>query len=170
MQKRTLLAAMALSPLLGACGFRLRGMPNFVFRSIYVQAGRGSPVGTLLRRNLESSSDKLNVVKDPASPDTAEVICQVISEQQQRVIVGMNVAGQVREIELRLLVRFSLRTPGGDEVIPPTEIRQIRNVTYNETNALSKAAEEEMLNKDMRNDIVQQIIRRLSAVKTLQSS
>lgn len=170
MQKRTLLAAMALSPLLGACGFRLRGMPNFVFRSIYVQAGRGAPVGTLLRRNLESSSDKLNVVKDPALPDTAEVICQVISEQQQRVIVGMNVAGQVREIELRLLVRFSLRTPGGDEVIPPTEIRQIRNVTYNETNALSKAAEEEMLNKDMRNDIVQQIIRRLAAVKTLQSS
>ena len=167
MQKRTLLAAMALSPLLGACGFRLRGMPNFVFRSIYVQAGRGSPVGTLLRRNLESSSDKLNVVKDPALPDTAEVICQVISEQQQRVIVGMNVAGQVREIELRLIVKFSLRTPGGDEVIPPTEIRQIRNVTYNETNALSKAAEEEMLNKDMRNDIVQQIIRRLAAVKSL---
>ena len=52
-------------------------------------------------------------------------------------------------------------------MIEPTEIRQIRNVTYNETVALSKAAEEEMLNKDMRNDIVQQIIRRLAAVKTL---
>ena len=167
MQKRTLLVAMALSPLLGACGFRLRGVPNFVFRSIYIQAGRGSPVGTLLRRNLESSSDKLTVLRDPTPLDQAEVICQVISEQQQRVIVGMNVAGQVREIELRLLVRFSLRTPGGDDVIPPTEIRQIRNVTYNETNALSKAAEEEMLNKDMRNDIVQQIIRRLAAVKSL---
>ncbi len=167
MQKRTLLAAMALTPLLGACGFRLRGAPNFVFRSIYVQAGRGSPVGTLLRRNLESSSDKLEVIKDPASPDTAEVICHVVSEQAQRIIIGSNVAGQVREIELRLIVRFALRTPGGDAVIEPTEIRQIRNVTYNETNALSKAAEEEMLNKDMRNDIVQQIIRRLAAVKTL---
>ena len=54
MQKRTLLAAMALTPFLGACGFRLRGVPNFVFHSIYVQAGRGSPVGTLLRRNLDS--------------------------------------------------------------------------------------------------------------------
>ena len=167
MQKRKLLAAMALTPLLGACGFRLRGAPNFVFRSIYVQAGRGSPVGTLLRRNLESSSDKLEVIKDPASPDTAEVICHVVSEQAQRIIIGSNVAGQVREIELRLIVRFALRTPGGDAVIEPTEIRQIRNVTYNETNALSKAAEEEMLNKDMRNDIVQQIIRRLAAVKTL---
>ena len=170
MQKRTLLAAMALTPLLGACGFRLRGVPNFVFSSIYVQAGRGSPVGVLLRRNLDSSSDNLVVVKDPESPDTAEVICQIVSEQAQRVIVGSNVAGQVREIELRLIVKFSLRTPGGDEVIEPTEIRQIRNVTYNETVALSKAAEEEMLNKDMRNDIVQQIIRRLAAVKSLQVS
>ncbi|KGH27110.1 MULTISPECIES: LPS assembly lipoprotein LptE [Comamonas] len=170
MQKRTLLAAMALTPLLGACGFRLRGAPNFVFRSIYVQAGRGAPVGTLLRRSLESASDKLTVIKDPASPDTAEVICQIISEQAQRVIIGSNVAGQVREIELRLIVRFSLRTPGGDELIEPVEIRQIRNVTYNETNALSKASEEEMLNKDMRNDIVQQIIRRLAAVKSLQVS
>ena len=76
----------------------------------------------------------------------------------------------MREVELRLIVKFSLRTPGGDEVIEPTEIRQIRNVTYNETVALSKAAEEEMLNKDMRNDIVQQIIRRLAAVKSLQVS
>jgi LPS-assembly lipoprotein len=98
------------------------------------------------------------------------VICQIISEQAQRVIIGSNVAGQVREIELRLIVRFSLRTPGGDELIEPVEIRQIRNVTYNETNALSKASEEEMLNKDMRNDIVQQIIRRLAAVKSLQVS
>ncbi len=170
MQKRTLLAAMALTPLLGACGFRLRGAPNFVFGSIYVQAGRGSPVGTLLRRNLESASDKLTVVKDPASPDTAEVICQVISERAERIIIGSNVAGQVREIDLRLTVRFSLRTPGGDEIIEPTEIRQTRNVTYNETQALSKASEEEMLNKDMRNDIVQQIIRRLGAVKTLEIS
>ena len=170
MQKRTLLAAMALTPFLGACGFHLRGAPNFVFRSIYVQAGRGSPVGTVLRRNLDSASDQLKVVKDPDAPDTAEVICQILSEQAQRVIVGSNVAGQVREVELRLIVRFSLRIPGGDEVIPATEIRQVRNVTYNETIALSKAVEEEMLNKDMRNDIVQQIIRRLAAVKSLQVS
>ena len=170
MQKRTLLAAMALTPLLGACGFRLRGVPNFVFHSIYIQAGRGAPVGRDLIRNLQSSSDNLKVVKDPESPDKADVICQIISELQQRIIVGSNVAGQVREVELRLLVTFSLRTPGGDELIAPVQIRQIRNVTYNETNATSKAAEEVMLTNDMRKDIVQQIIRRLAAVKSLQAS
>ncbi len=75
-------------------------------------------------------------------------------------------AGPLRR-GLRLRVRFKLRTPNGDEPIPETEILQQRDVTYNETNALSKEAEEAMLYKDMRTDIVQQLLRRLSAVKSL---
>ncbi|HBJ99472.1 MAG TPA: hypothetical protein DDZ62_05515, partial [Delftia acidovorans] len=114
MQKRTLLTALALAPLLGACGFRLRGVPTFVFRSLYIQAGRGSPVARELSRNLASASDKLTVLRDPASPDDAEAIFQIVSERQERVIVGMNALGQVRELQLRLRVRFKLRTPNGD--------------------------------------------------------
>lgn len=167
MQKRTLLTALALAPLLGACGFRLRGVPTFVFRSLYIQAGRGSLVARELQRNLASASDKLTVLREPASPDDAEVIFQIIGERQERVIVGMNALGQVRELQLRLRVRFKLRTPNGDEPIPETEILQQRDVTYNETNALSKEAEEAMLYKDMRTDIVQQLLRRLAAVKSL---
>jgi LPS-assembly lipoprotein len=167
MQKPTLLTALALAPLLGACGFRLRGVPTFVFRSLYIQAGRGSPVARELSRNLASASDKLTVLRDPASPDDAEAIFQIVSERQERVIVGMNALGQVRELQLRLRVRFKLRTPNGDEPIPETEILQQRDVTYNETNALSKEAEEAMLYKDMRTDIVQQLLRRLAAVKSL---
>lgn len=169
MQKRTLLGAMALAPLLTACGFHLRGVPEFAFRSLYIQAGRGSPVGMELARNLESSSEKLTVLRDPVAPDKAEAIFQLLGERQQRIIVGQNVAGQVREIQLRLTVNFSLRTPGGDELIAPVEIVQQRSITYNETFALSKETEEQMLYKDMRKDIVQQIIRRLSAVKSLSS-
>ncbi|MBB1649646.1 MULTISPECIES: LPS assembly lipoprotein LptE [Delftia] len=167
MQKRTLLTALALAPLLGACGFRLRGVPTFVFRSLYIQASRGSAVARELSRNLASASDKLTVLRDPASPDDAEAIFQIVSERQERVIVGMNALGQVRELQLRLRVRFKLRTPNGDEPIPETEILQQRDVTYNETNALSKEAEEAMLYKDMRTDIVQQLLRRLAAVKSL---
>lgn len=167
MQKRTLLTALALAPLLGACGFRLRGVPTFVFRSLYIQASRGSAVARELSRNLASASDKLTVLRDPASPDDADAIFQIISERQERVIVGMNALGQVRELQLRLRVRFKLRTPNGDEPIPETEILQQRDVTYNETNALSKEAEEAMLYKDMRTDIVQQLLRRLAAVKSL---
>lgn len=167
MQKRTLLSAFAVLPLLGACGFRLRGVPNFVFSSLYIQAGRGSLVARELQRNLEVASDKLKVLRDPASPDDAQVIFQILDEAQERVIVGMNTAGQVRELQLRMRVRFKLRTPNGDEPIPETQILQQRDVTYNETNALSKEAEEAMLYRDMRKDIVQQLLRRLSAVTSL---
>ena len=93
-------------------------MPTFVFRSLYIQAGRGSPVARELSRNLASASDKLTVLRDPASPDDADAIFQIISERQERVIVGMNALGQVRELQLRLRVRFKLRTPNGDEPIP----------------------------------------------------
>lgn len=167
MQKRKLLTALALAPLLGACGFRLRGVPTFVFRSLYIQAARESLVARELQRNLASASDKLTVLRDPASPDDAEAIFQLIGERQERVIVGMNALGQVRELQLRLRVRFKLRTPNGDEPIPETEILQQRDVTYNESNALSKEAEEAMLYKDMRSDIVQQLLRRLATVKSL---
>ncbi|WP_027016904.1 LPS-assembly lipoprotein LptE [Comamonas composti] len=167
MQKRTLLTALALAPLLGACGFRLRGVPSFVFSSLYIQAPRGSLVARELQRNLASASDKLKLMRDPDSPDQAEAIFELISERQERYIVGMNAAGQIRELQLRLFVRFRLKTPNGDEPIAETEIRQHRDVTYNETQALSKEAEEAMLYKDMRTDIVQQLLRRLAAVKSL---
>ena len=167
MQKRTLLGAVALSSLLSACGFRLRGVPSFVFRTLYIQAGRGSPVAQELYRNLATANEKLTVLRDPASPDQAEAILQILGERQERVIVGSNVAGQIREIQLRLIVSFTLRTPSGEEPILPTEIRQQRDVTYNETFSLSKESEEAMLYKDMRKDIVQQMLRRLSAVKSL---
>src|SRR2546427_9319783 len=64
--------------------FRLRGVPTFVFRSLYIQAGRGSPVARELSRNLASASDKLTVLRDPASPDDAEAIFQIVSRSEER--------------------------------------------------------------------------------------
>jgi len=44
---------------------------------------------------------------------------------------------------------------------------QQRDLTYNETNALAKEGEAELLFRDMQNDIAQQTLRRLAAVKQL---
>ena len=81
------------------------------------------------------------------------------------MVVGLNASGQVRELTLRLRVKFRLRTPGGSELIPDTEILQERDISYNETIALAKEAEEALLYRTMRTDIVQQLLRRLSAAK-----
>ena len=92
-------------------------------------------------------------------------IFDLLQEQQERVVVGLNASGQVRELQLRLRIKFRLRTPTGVELIPDTELLQQRDISYNETIALAKEAEEALLYRNMQTDLVQQLLRRLAAVK-----
>ena len=89
----------------------------------------------------------------------------LLQEQQERVVVGLNASGQVRELQLRLRIRFKLRASDGRELIPDTELLQQRDISYNETIALAKEAEEALLYRNMQTDLVQQLLRRLAAVK-----
>ena len=165
MQRRTLLAPLAAMPLLAACGFRLRGAPEFAFRSLYIAAPASSPLARELERTLASAGGDLQVTRDPARLTQSEAILDLLSEQQERVVVAFNSAGQVRELQLRLRVNFRLRTRTGEEPIGPTELLQTRDVSYNETQALAKEAEEALLLRNMQTDIVQQLLRRLAAVR-----
>ena len=81
--------------------------------------------------------------------------------------MGVNATGQVREFQLRVRIRFRLRTPQGREIIPDTELLQQRDISFNESAALAKDAEEILMYRDMQSDIVQQLLRRLAAVRTL---
>ena len=87
--------------------------------------------------------------------------------QTMRVVVGINASGQVREYQLRLRVPFHLRTPQGRELIPATEILQQRDISFNESAVLAKEAEESLLYRDMQNDVVQQLMRRLAALRAV---
>ena len=161
MQRRLLLTAAAATGLT-ACGFKLRQAPDFAFSTLYLTAAESSPLGNELRRNIESTG-KVKVLRDDIN--NAEVILDVLQELRERVVVATNSSGQVRELQLRLRVRFRLRTPTGGEPIPNTEIVQQRDISYNETQALAKEAEEALLYRNMRTDLVQQLVRRLAAAK-----
>ena len=90
-----------------------------------------------------------------------------VSEQREKVVVGMSATGQVREFQLRTRLKFKLRTPQGKELIPETELLQQRDISFNESAVLAKESEENLLYRDMQSDIVQQLMRRLAAIKTL---
>ncbi len=165
MQRRTVCTAAALA-LLGGCGFKLRQAPDFVFASLYLVAPESSPLGHELRRTL-GASGKVQVLREAKDLARADVIFELLQESRERVIVGLNASGQVRELQLRLRVRFKLRTPDGVELIAPTELLQQLDVSYNETQALAKEAEEALLYRNMQTDIVHQILRRLAAVRQL---
>lgn len=164
MNKRILLS-LAPVALLSACGFRLRGVPEFAFASLYIAAPTGSSFARELQRTLQGSGSPLQVLRDPASMPTAQAIFDLLQEQQERVVVGQNASGQVRELQLRLRIKFRLRTPTGVELIPQTELLQQRDISYNETIALAKEAEEALLFRNMQTDLVQQLMRRLAAAK-----
>ena len=98
----------------------------------------------------------------------AQLVLDVGNEQRDKVVVGVNSSGQVREFQLRLRVTLQLRNAQGKELIDGAEILQQRDMSYNETAALAKEAEEVLVFRDMQTDIVQQILRRLAAVQVTQ--
>ncbi len=161
--RRSLLLATGSALTLAGCGFKLRQAPDFAFQSIAM------PTNTAYLSQLHRAigiSGKLKVLP-MAEVDQAETVFEVLSETRDRLVLSTNSAGQVREMQLYLRVRFKLRTPAGKELIPPSEMMQSRDITYNETAALAKESEEQLLYRDMVNDIVQQTLRRLAAVKTI---
>ncbi len=164
--RRCILLAGGAAALLGGCGFQLRRAPTFAFASVYLGAGEGSSLGLELRRNLVSGGT-VRVLDRTDPPNDADVIFDLLEERREKVVVGRSSSGQVREFQLRIRLRFRLRTPTGAELIPDTALVQQRDISFNESAVLAKEAEEGLLYRDMQSDLVQQVLRRLAAVKSL---
>jgi LPS-assembly lipoprotein len=164
MQRRTFISMVAGSTAsLSGCGFALRKAPDFAFSTLYSGLPESSPLGVELRRSLNATR-KVRVISDVSQISEAQVILDVLADQREKVVLSLNSSGQVREFQLRLRFRFKLRTPGGKEIIPETELLLQREINFSETLVLAKEAEEGLLYRDMQSDIVQQLIRRLAAV------
>ncbi|OSZ71246.1 LPS assembly lipoprotein LptE [Hydrogenophaga sp. IBVHS1] len=152
---------------LTGCGFALRKAPTFAFQSIRLQGNEGTAVARELREALQANG--LQVLTSTTTPATqpAQVVLTVVTDQRERAVVGQTAAGQVRELQLRTRFVFRLRTANEKTLIDDTELLLERDISFTETAVLSKDAEEAMLYRDMQGDIVQQVLRRLAAVKSL---
>ena len=162
--KRRVFASSVFLMGLSACGFQLRQAPNYPFRTLYIGLPEAPVFGQELKRNI-SVSGRVEVINDPKQVERADVIFDLLQELQEKVILSRTSAGAVREFQLRFRIRFKLRTRDGIEVIPDTELVQERDISFSETAALSKETEEGLLYRDMRSDLVQQVLRRLAVVR-----
>jgi len=146
---------------LSACGFQLRGSATLPFSTLYVQAPPTSQFATQLKRAVRSGSD----TRIAERPDQAEVILQIMSELQEKQILSLGGGGRVSEYQLRYRVSFRLTDSKNREHIPASEIVLRRDYSFSDDQALSKESEEALLYRDMRNDAVSQLVRRLQAAK-----
>lgn len=154
---------LALAAALFACGFHLRGSNgqfSMPFRSIYLAFPDTSPLGTELKRNLRGVDTEVT-----AAPENAQARFEVLLEARGKSILSLNSQGRVREYLLTYRLVFRVRDANGAELLGPTELNLKRPITFNETEVLAKESEEALLYRDMQTDLVQQILRRLAAIK-----
>ena len=156
-------AAMAVAVALPGCGFQLRGSGGsytMPFHSFYVGFPDNSALGTELKRNLRAGGV---TIADSAPAAEAQLV--VLGERRGKQILSLNSLGRVREYLLTYTLSFSVRDPKGVELLAPVEIALRRNMAFDETQVLAKESEEALLYRDMQADLVQQIMRRLAAMK-----
>ncbi|HSD99496.1 MAG TPA: LPS assembly lipoprotein LptE [Burkholderiales bacterium] len=155
------LILLAATLLVAACGFQLRGTAALPFNSMYVQAASTSVFAVQLKRVVVSGSG----ARITERPEQAEVILQILSEQQEKQILSLSGGGRVSEYQLRYRVSFRLTDSKNREHIPASEIVLRRDYTYNDSQVLATESEEALLYRDMRNDAVSQLVRRLQAAR-----
>ncbi|HZS81203.1 MAG TPA: LPS assembly lipoprotein LptE [Herbaspirillum sp.] len=146
--------------MLSACGFHLRGSVNLPFRTIYLGFAGDSSLGAELKRSLRTGGVK--VVDQVAE---AEAVMQVLADTREKKILSLGTNGRVREYSLYQRFRFQIKDQAGKILVAPTDIALKRDVSYDASQELAKQSEETLLYRDMQSDLVQQILRRLSAAK-----
>jgi LPS-assembly lipoprotein len=170
--------------LLAGCGFKLRGSADLPahklpFATIALTLAPTSDFYAQLKRSIEASSAGTRVVDAGA----AEAILLVLGDASQKNILSLNTSGRVREYQLVRTFSFKVQannpsaTPAPQvkytdapvvaptEYVAPSTIVLRREVTYSDDLVLSKEAEEVLLWRDIQNDLVQQLMRRLATAK-----
>lgn len=154
-------AALLCTLILAGCGFQLRGSATLPFDTLYVQAPVGSQFGTQLRR-LVTAGSNTRIVDSAQGADATLVL---VNEVREKNILSLSGGGRVREFQLRYRMSYRLLDRNAVEILPTSEILLVRDLSYSDSDTLSKEAEEALLFRDMQSDAVQQLLRRLQVAK-----
>jgi LPS-assembly lipoprotein len=164
---RRAVLALGLTVLLSACGFHLRGSNGsfmLPFATMYIGLPDTSPLAIGLKRYIRAigSTEVVN------TKDGADAVLEVLTDPERnrtKTILSLNSSGRVQEYQLGYSINFRVLDKAGNQLLAPTSISLVRPITFDESQVLAKETEEAALYRDMRNDMVQQIMRRLAAIK-----
>ncbi len=157
----TLLSAFFALALLAGCGFQLRGAYLLPYDSLYLAMPDFSELGAGLKRAIRASGGTR--LAERAEDAQASFIPS--ADARERVILSLSGTGRVRELRLRYRYAYRIVDAKGRDLVPPGEVELSRDLTYDDSNVLAKEQEEVLLWRDMQSDMVQQLMRRLVAVK-----
>jgi LPS-assembly lipoprotein len=147
--------------LLAGCGFHLQGagtLPSSMMRT-YVDTER--PHSEFLVNLTDVLKQRgAEVLMAPA--DGAAVLDITSDETGQRVL-SVSARNIPREYEVFYAVTFSLRV-GAESLISNETLVVTRAYTYDETQVLAKAAEEQILRRALAEDLARRVMQRIQAL------
>lgn len=161
---------------LGACGFQLRTAPAMSFKTIQLTGfASNSPLAAELARAIEASGadvvDSTLEATQAASSATVpatHLVLEALRDSRDEAVASTTAYGQVRDMLARTHLRYRILRGDGSELVPPTSLELANTLTFNEKDALAKADEYDALHRAMQTDIVNQVIRRLAAIRPAQ--
>lgn len=148
--------------LLSACGFQLRGTYPLPFDKLYIALPETAELHAQLKRSIAAGSN----VRIVDTQKEAQATLIVMGDVAAKNILSLSASGRTREFELVRTFTFRLTDDKGGDWLPQSRIVLRRSISFSDDLVLSKEAEEILLWRDIQNDLVQQILRRLSAAKT----
>jgi len=148
--------------LVGCSDWYLRGTrANAVaIKSAYVSASRAPRLQRALNRELTRSGVKRVSKKD------AEAMIELMDEEFDRRVLSVDPdTGKVREVELGLEVRFSVRAKDGKLLVPSEKLNWIQTFIFDESSLLGTVEKASTIERELSDDAAQTILLRLEAVE-----
>ncbi len=142
-----------------SCGFQLRGAASLAFSSIFIQGNT-----LIISKNLIKSL-KTNGVEVVNSSEKADILLELVGEENEKRILSLSGSGLVNEFELFYRVHYRTKQAGAELWSQVQTIEARRDFSYSDANLLAKQGEEKRLNENMQADVLSNLIRRLSTLK-----
>jgi LPS-assembly lipoprotein len=143
---------------LGGCGFHLQGAGTLPPALSKTYIATGAPHSEF----LDTLTDTLRlrgsqIVK---SRDDAQAVLDITADDTGQRVLSVSARNIPREYEVYYSVTFSLQV-GGESVIEHESLVATRSYTYDETQVLAKAAEEDVLRRALAEDLARRLVRRI---------
>ena len=147
-----------LSGILSACGFHLRqgvALPENLQATSLQGVSEFSDLSLAFKRNFNSAGYSL------VEASAAQSVLKITQNKFSRRVLSVNSNGDPNEYELTYHLKAVLLDDKNKEIMPEQSISLFRSYRYNPDIRLAKEAEEERLRKNMINDAVRQVMRRI---------
>ncbi|MGH8557048.1 MAG: LPS assembly lipoprotein LptE [Methylococcales bacterium] len=144
---------------LSACGFHLRSAVELPegMKSVFAQNfAPGSPFLSYLDQNLKHADGELT-----SSRKDAGLVLKAVDEQFLRRAVSLSQTGKANMYELKYVLTYNLQDSAGELILASQTITVVRDYFNPQVEVIGKSTEEEVIRKEMYQEAVRNLLRRV---------